>query len=98
MKKFVCFFVIFAVCAVSFAGCGKFDMDNEDLTAYVTLGDISGFTYEEICAQHEEYREQLSENITSFYPTVGYTLDFLLKAELVGENGSLTELEDAALD
>ena len=94
MKKFVCFFVIFAVCAVSFAGCGKFDMDNEDLTAYVTLGDISGFTYEEICAQHEEYREQLSENITSFYPTVGYTLDFLLKAELVGENGSLTELEE----
>ena len=46
MKKFVCFFVIFAVCAVSFAGCGKFDMDNEDLTAYVTLGHISAFTYE----------------------------------------------------
>ena len=93
MKKLICLILALAVCTVLFAGCGKFDMDNEDLTAYVKLGDITEFTYEEVCRQYEEYREQLAESTTSFSPASGYTLDFLVKAELVGEDDSLTEIE-----
>ena len=93
MKKLICLILALAVCTVLFAGCGKFDMDNEDLTAYVKLGDITEFTYEEVCRQYEEYREQLAESTTAFSPASGYTLDFLVKAELVGEDDSLTEIE-----
>ena len=94
MKRFICLCMALAMCAALLAGCGKFDIDNEDLTAYVKLGDIKNFTYEEVCSQYTEHREQLAETVTSFYPTTGYTLDFLVKAELVGEEDSLTEIEE----
>ena len=94
MKRFICLCMALAMCAALLAGCGKFDIDNEDLTAYVKLGDMQNFTYEEVCSQYTEHREQLAETVTSFYPTTGYTLDFLVKAELVGEEDSLTEIEE----
>ena len=73
MKKFICLVMALVMCAVVFTGCGKFDIENEDLTAYVKLGDITDFPYEELCERYEAYREQLSETTKSFYPTTGYT-------------------------
>lgn len=93
MKKFICLALAFVMCAAVLTGCGKFDIENEDLTAYVKLGDITDFPYEELCERYEAYREQLSETTKSFYPTTGYTLDFFVTAELVGEDGTTTEIE-----
>lgn len=90
MKKFICLVMTLVMCAAVFSGCGKFDMENEDLTAYVKLGDITDFPYEELCERYEKYRAQLAETTTSFYPTTGYTLDFFVTAELVGEEDTTT--------
>ena len=88
MKKIICLLLVFSMSMLLFAGCGKFDIENEDLTAYVTLGDIESFSYDEMAARYEAYRESLRETTTSFYPTTGYTLDFYIKAELLGEGES----------
>lgn len=86
MKKLICLLLVLSISALLFAGCGKFDIENEDLTAYVTLGDLENFSYDEMAARYEAYRESLRETTTSFYPTTGYTLDFYVKAELLGED------------
>ena len=40
MKKLICYVLILAMGVMLFAGCGNFDIENEDLSAYVKLGDI----------------------------------------------------------
>ena len=59
MKKIICLLLVFSISMLLFAGCGKFDIENEDLTAYVTLGDIENFSYDEMAARYEAYRESL---------------------------------------
>ncbi len=86
MKKLICLAMVFAMCACLFVGCGSFDIENEDLSKYVKLGDLESFSYDEMASRYEEYRESLRESTTSFYPTTGYTIDFYVKAELLGEN------------
>ncbi len=90
MKKLICLLLVLSMSILLFAGCGKFDIENEDLTAYVTLGDIESFSYDDMAARYEAYRESLRETTTSFYPTTGYTLDFYVRAELLGEGESQT--------
>lgn len=90
MKKLICLLLVLSMSVLLFAGCGKFDIENEDLTAYVTLGDIESFSYDDMAARYEAYRESLRETTTSFYPTTGYTLDFYVRAELLGEGESQT--------
>ena len=81
MKKLVCLILALMMCAAVFSGCGKFDIEGEDLSAYVKLGDISDFPYADVTARYEEYRAQLAETTKSFYATAGYTLDLLVTAE-----------------
>ena len=90
MKKLICYVLILAMGVMLFAGCGNFDIENEDLSAYVKLGDIESFTYDEMVMRYEEYRESLRATTTAFYPTTGYTLDFYVRAELLGEGESET--------
>lgn len=90
MKKLICLLLVLSMSVFLFAGCGKFDIENEDLTAYVTLGDIESFSYDDMAARYEAYRESLRETTTSFYPTTGYTLDFYVRAELLGKGESQT--------
>ena len=90
MKKLICYVLILAMGVMLFAGCGNFDIENEDLSAYVKLGDIESFTYDEMVVRYEEYRESLRATTTAFYPTTGYTLDFYVRAELLGEGESET--------
>ena len=61
MKKLFCLLLVLSMSALLFVGCGKFDIENEDLSAYVTLGDIESFTYDEMAARYEAYRESLRE-------------------------------------
>ena len=37
MKKLICYVLILAMGVMLFAGCGNFDIENEDLSAYVKL-------------------------------------------------------------
>lgn len=90
MKKLICLLLVLSMSVFLFAGCGKFDIENEDLTAYVTLGDIESFSYDDMAARYEAYRESLRETTTSFYPTTGYKLDFYVRAELLGKGESQT--------
>lgn len=90
MKKLICLLLALSMSVFLFAGCGKFDIENEDLTAYVTLGDIESFSYDDMAARYEAYRESLRETTTSFYPTTGYKLDFYVRAELLGKGESQT--------
>lgn len=92
MKKLICLILALTMCATVFVGCGKFDMDGEDLSAYVKLGDITAFPYEELVTRYEEYRKEVAQSTKSFYASTGYTLDFFLTAELVdGETATKIE-------
>lgn len=94
MKKLVCLLLSVAMCAVLFTGCGKFDMENADISEYVTLGDISAIPYENLVKAYEDYREYLSEDMKSCALSTGYTIDFFVKAELLGEDGEVTQTID----
>lgn len=82
-----------AMCAAVFSGCGKFDIDGEDLSAYVTLGDITAFPYDEILENYEEYRDSLGETTKSFYPSSGCTLDFEVVSVIVADDLSTTKID-----
>ena len=99
MKKILCFALVLCMCAALFAGCGKkFDMENADLSAYIKLGDISAFSYEEMCEHYENYREQLSENMASCSVSAGYTIDFFVTADIVNADGTTTAIEEWSLN
>ncbi|MBQ8497477.1 MAG: FKBP-type peptidyl-prolyl cis-trans isomerase [Clostridia bacterium] len=85
MKKLLCLALSLLMCAAIFTGCGKFDMENADLSAYVELSDISEFSYADMCAAYEAYRETLSVDLASCSLTTGYTIDFFVTAQLDGE-------------
>ena len=85
MKKLLCLALSLLMCAAIFTGCGKFDMENADLSAYVELSDISEFSYADMCAAYEAYRETLSVDLESCALTTGYTIDFFVTAQLGDE-------------
>ena len=55
MKKLLCLLLTVAMCMTMFVGCGKFDMENADISEYVTLGDISVIPYENLLGQKSPY-------------------------------------------
>ncbi len=85
MKKLFCLALALLMCAALFTSCGKFDMENADLSAYVDLADISEFSYAEMCKAYEAYREALSENVVSCKLSAGYTIDFFVTAVIQNE-------------
>ena len=91
MKKLLCLLLSVAVCITLFTGCGKFDVENADISEYVTLSDISDIPYENLVKAYEDYREYLSQDMKSCALSTGYTIDFLVKAELLDEKGNATE-------
>ncbi len=95
MKKLVCLLLTVLMCATLFAGCGKFDMENADVSEYVTLCDISDIPYEDLVKAYEEYRKFLSEDMTSCALSEGYQIDFLVKAELLDAEGKVASTVDA---
>ena len=94
MKKFICLLLAALICAALFTGCGKFDMENADISEYVELGDISVIPYKNLVKAYEDYREYLSEGMVSCAVSEGYTIDFLVKAELLDENGKVLSTVD----
>ncbi|MBR6744007.1 MAG: FKBP-type peptidyl-prolyl cis-trans isomerase [Clostridia bacterium] len=95
MKKLFCLLLAVCMCATLFAGCGKFDMENADVSDYVDLCDISDIPYENLVKAYEEYREVLSEDMKSCALSVGYTIDFFVKAELLDAEGKVVSVIDA---
>ncbi|MBR7162273.1 MAG: FKBP-type peptidyl-prolyl cis-trans isomerase, partial [Clostridia bacterium] len=91
MKKLLCLLLSVLMCATLFSGCGKFDMENADISEYVTLCDISEIPYENLVKAYEDYRQYLSEDLTSCSLSTGYTIDFFVKAELLDADGKATE-------
>ena len=91
MKKLLCLLLSVLMCMLVFTGCGKFDMDNADISDYVTLCDISEIPYENLVKAYENYREYLSEDLTSCALSTGYTIDFLVKSELLDAEGNVAE-------
>ncbi|MBQ3490331.1 MAG: FKBP-type peptidyl-prolyl cis-trans isomerase [Clostridia bacterium] len=91
MKKLLCLLLAVSMCAALFTGCGKFDVENADISDYVTLCDISEIPYENLKKAYEDYREYLSEDLTSCALSTGYTIDFFVKAELLDAEGKVTE-------
>lgn len=85
MKKLLCLALSLLMCAAIFTGCGKFDMENADLSAYVELADISAFSYEDMRAAYEAYRESLTVDMVSCKLSTGYTIDFYVTAQLMNE-------------
>ncbi len=94
MKKFLCLALSLLMCAALLTSCGKFDMENADLSAYVELADISSFDYEDLCAAYEAYRETLSVGMTSCKLSAGYTVDFFVTAEILTD-GAVSGTVDA---
>ena len=94
MKKLVCLLLAALMCAALFTGCGKFDMENADISEYVDLCDIDDIPYENLVKAYEEYRVFLSEDMTSCILSVGYTIDFFVKAELLDEKGKVLSTID----
>jgi FKBP-type peptidyl-prolyl cis-trans isomerase 2 len=76
------------MCAALFTSCGKFDMENADLSQYVDLVDISEISYDEMCKAYEAYRETLSEDIASCKLSAGYTVDFFVTASIQSEGAA----------
>lgn len=95
MKKLVCLLLAVLMCATLFTGCGKFDMESADISEYVDLCDISDIPYENMVKAYEEYRKFLSEDMTSCALSEGYTIDFLVKAELLDAEGKVLSTIDA---
>ena len=91
MKRTLCLLISVLMCAMLFTGCGKFDMENADISKYVTLGDISEIPYENLVKAYENYREYLSEDMASCALSTGYTIDFFVKAELLDEEGNVLQ-------
>ena len=91
MKRTLCLLISVLMCAMLFTGCGKFDMENADISKYVTLGDISEIPYENLVKAYENYREYLSEDMASCALSTGDTIDFFVKAELLDEEGNVLQ-------
>lgn len=89
MKKLVSLLLAVLMCATLFTGCGKFDMDNADISEYVDLCDISDIPYENLVQAYEDYRVFLSEDMTSCALSVGYTIDFFVTTELLDGEGKV---------
>ena len=89
MKKLICLLLAVLMCATVFAGCGKFDMDSANISEYVDLCDISDIPYENLVQAYEDYREVLSEDMKSCALSIGYTIDFHVKAELLDEENKV---------
>ena len=94
MKKLICLLLAGLMCAALFTGCGKFDMENADISEYVELCDISDIPYENLVKAYEDYRAFLSEDMKSCSLSVGYTIDFLVKAELLDGEGKVLSTID----
>ena len=94
MKKLICLLLAGLMCAALFTGCGKFDMENADVSEYVELCDISDIPYENLVKAYEDYRVFLSEDMKSCSLSVGYTIDFLVKAELLDGEGKVLSTID----
>ena len=94
MKKLICLLLAGLMCAALFTGCGKFDMENADVSEYVELCDISDIPYENLVKAYEDYRVFLSEDMKSCSLSTGYTVDFLVKAELLDEKGKVLSTID----
>lgn len=90
MKKLLCLLLSVLICTMLLTGCGKFDMENADISEYVTLCDISEIPYENLVKAYEDYREYLSEDLTSCALSTGYTIDFFVKTELLDADGKVT--------
>ena len=88
MKKLLCLALALLMCATLFTGCGKFDMENADLSQYVDLVDISSFSYDEMCKAYEAYRESLSVDMVSCKLSAGYTIDFFVTAVIQNEGAN----------
>ena len=88
MKKLLCLALTLLMCAALFTSCGKFDMENADLSQYVDLVDISEISYDEMCKAYEAYRETLSEDIASCKLSAGYTVDFFVTASIQSEGAA----------
>ena len=91
MKKLLCLLLSVLICTMLLTGCGKFDMENADISEYVTLCDISEIPYENLVKAYEDYREYLSQDLKSCALSTGDTIDFLVKAELLDDAGKVTE-------
>ena len=89
MKKLISLLLAVFMCAMLFAGCGRFDMDSADISEYVDLCDISDIPYEDIVKAYEAYRKVLSEDMKSCALSEGYTIDFCVKAELLDAEGKV---------
>jgi FKBP-type peptidyl-prolyl cis-trans isomerase 2 len=88
MKKVFSLVLALLMCAALFTGCGKFDMENADLSEYVELMDISEFKYADMCAAYEAYRETLSEDMVSCKLSAGYTIDFFVTAAILADGAA----------
>ena len=95
MRKLVSLVLAILMCAALFTGCGKFDMENADISEYVDLCDISDIPYEDLVRAYEDYREYLSEDLSSCALSAGYTIDFFVKAELLDAEGKVLSTVDA---
>ncbi len=94
MKKLLCLLLAVSMCAALFTGCGKFDIENADISEYVKLCDISEIPYENLKKAYEDYREYLSEDLSSCALSTGYTIDFFVKAELLDDKGKVAQTID----
>ncbi len=94
MKKLLCLALALLMCVSVFAGCGKFNMDSADLESYVTLGNISEFSYDELVKHYNAYRAEIGENTKSFYMGTGYTVSFEVVSEVVNEDSTYSGIAD----
>lgn len=94
MKKLFCLLLALIMCATFLTGCGKFDMENADISEYVDLCDISDIPYENLVKAYEDYRQVLSEDMKSCSLSAGYTIDFYVKAELLDAEGKVSATID----
>ncbi len=91
MKKILCLALALVLCLSLFAGCDKaYDMESADLASFVTLGDVSSFSYDDLAAYYTAYRKALGESAKTFYMNTGYEIGMALTAEIVNEDGTLT--------
>ncbi len=94
MKKLLCLALVLAMCVSVFAGCGKFDVNKEDLSSYVTLGKIDEIPFAELEKLYHDYRAELGSSMKNFYLNAGYTISFAVTAEAVNADGTTSAIAD----
>ncbi len=90
MKKLLCLALALVMCVSLFAGCGKYDMESADLDSYVTLCDISSFSYNDLVKYYDAYRADLGAGMKTFYMSAGYRFSFNVAAEIANADGSFS--------